>query len=621
MTTEPPEEPTKPLRLVVVTGMSGAGRSTAAHSLEDLGWYVIDNLPPSLLVDVCEQARQVDLTRVAVVLDVRTREFFEQLPTMFSDLSALGTLPEILFLEAADDIIVRRQESVRRPHPLQGDGRLMDGIVRERETLATLRAAADLVIDTSSLNIHQLRSRVSHAYGGTSDDTLRVTLLSFGFKNGLPVDADMVFDVRFLPNPHWVPELRPQTGLSKPVSEYVLQQPGSRALPGRRAAGAGVGVGGLRPRGQAVRHHRDRLHRRQAPQHRDRRGAGPPAAGDRGADHRAAPRPGSGMSPPARGRRSAYARTSRLPRVVAFGGGHGLAASLSALRRVTDQLTAIVTVADDGGSSGRIRAELHCLPPGDLRMALAALCGDDESGRTWADVLQYRFDGDGALSGHAIGNLLIAGLWERLGDPVAGLDMVARLLGAEGRVLPMASVPLEIEADVIGVDPARPDEISQVRGQANVATTPGEVSAVRLSPTDPPACVESVEVVLDADWIVLGPGSWFTSVIPHLLVPKLATAIHGTAARRILVLNLVPAYETAGFSAAKHIELLAEHAPDLRLDVVLADSRFAADDPHLPAWADSLGARLVVADLAARDGSARHDPLRLASAYAEVMGI
>ena len=149
---------------------------------------------------------------------------------MFSDLSAIGTLPEILFLEAADDVIVRRQESVRRPHPLQGDGRLLDGIGRERETLATLRAAADLVIDTSSLNIHQLRSRVTHAYGGTHDDQLRVTLLSFGFKNGIPVDADMVFDVRFLPNPHWIPELRPQTGLSKPVSDYVLRQPGAEAF-------------------------------------------------------------------------------------------------------------------------------------------------------------------------------------------------------------------------------------------------------------------------------------------------------------------------------------------------------------------------------------------------------
>jgi UPF0042 nucleotide-binding protein len=215
-----------PLRLVVVTGMSGAGRSTAADNLEDLGWYVVDNLPPNVLPEVCSQARANGISRLAVVLDVRTRSFFDQLAAMFTELSRTGTLPEILFLEAADDVIVRRQESVRRPHPLQGDGRLLDGITRERELLATLRAAADLVVDTSSLNVHQLGSRVRSAYGGDDSDRLRVTLLSFGFKNGVPVDADMVVDVRFLPNPHWVPELRPQTGLSKPVSEYVLKQDG-----------------------------------------------------------------------------------------------------------------------------------------------------------------------------------------------------------------------------------------------------------------------------------------------------------------------------------------------------------------------------------------------------------
>ena len=227
--TPPPstQPPTKPLRLVVITGMSGAGRSTAAHTLEDLGWYVVDNLPPTVLPEVCEQARNIGLNQLAVVLDVRTRGFFEQLATMFAQLSSGGTLPEILFLEASDDVIVRRQESVRRPHPLQGDGRLLDGIGRERDTLATLRAAADLVIDTSSLNVHQLHSRVVNAYGGVGDDQLRVTLLSFGFKNGIPIDADMVFDVRFLPNPHWIPELRPQTGLSRPVSDYVLGQPGA----------------------------------------------------------------------------------------------------------------------------------------------------------------------------------------------------------------------------------------------------------------------------------------------------------------------------------------------------------------------------------------------------------
>ena len=311
-----------------------------------------------------------------------------------------------------------------------------------------------------------------------------------------------------------------------------------------------------------------------------------------------------------------------LPSVVAFGGGHGLSSSLTALRRITDQLTAIVTVADDGGSSGRLRDELNCLPPGDLRMALAALCGDDESGRTWADVLQYRFNSAGPLADHAIGNLLIAGLWERLGDPVAGLDMVARLLGAKGRVLPMASVPLDIEADVIGLDPDKPDEHSEVRGQATVAKTPGEVM-LRPAQAGRPAGLSGVDRSgarrrLDRarSGVLVHLGDSRTCSCPSW--PRPSTRTRGP---RILTLNLEPAGETAGFSAAKHIELLADHAPDLRLDVVLADSGFASDDPHLAAWADSLGAQVVVADLAARDGSPRHDPLRLASAYAEIMGI
>lgn len=311
----------------------------------------------------------------------------------------------------------------------------------------------------------------------------------------------------------------------------------------------------------------------------------------------------------------------RLPAVTAFGGGHGLHASLSALRRVTDRLTAVVTVADDGGSSGRLRAEFDCLPPGDLRMALAALCGDDHWGRTWADVLQSRFGGDGALGGHAIGNLLIAGLWEKLGDPVAGLDLVGELLNAKGRVLPMSSVPLDIVAEVIGLDPMRPDEVSEIRGQSRAAKTTGEVRGVRLEPVDPPAYPEVLEAIGNSEFVVLGPGSWFTSVIPHLLVPEIADALVRTPAKRILTLNLQPADETDGYSASQHVEILAEHAPRLRLDTIVADAGFARDDRHLPNYAESLGARLVLADLAMRDGTARHDPLRLASIYAEVMGV
>lgn len=312
--------------------------------------------------------------------------------------------------------------------------------------------------------------------------------------------------------------------------------------------------------------------------------------------------------------------TGRSPAVVALGGGHGLSAALTALRRITDRLTAVVTVADDGGSSGRLRDEFDSLPPGDLRMALAALCGDDTDGRTWARVLQSRFSGDGPLGGHAIGNLLIAGLWQEMRDPVAGLDMVGRLLHTRGRVLPMSTVPLSIEADVLGLDPLQPDEVCTLTGQATVAKTRAQVQHVRIVPERPPATREAVELVRAADYVILGPGSWFTSVIPHLLVPELADAIIDTDARRILTMNIAPADETDGFSASRHVELLAEHAPRLRFDQVLVDTTFAARDQFLAGYVASVGAELVVADVRMRDGSARHDPFRLAAAYSDVMG-
>jgi UPF0042 nucleotide-binding protein len=196
------------LQLVVVTGLSGAGRSTAAKCLEDLGWFVVDNLPPSLLptmVDLGSRS-QGAVGRIAVVVDVRSRAFSSDLRTALDDISRLGLRPRVLFLEAADDALVRRFESVRRPHPLQGDGRLVDGIVREKELLRDLRGSADLVLDSTSLNVHELRGKVTAAFGDSTDGPdLHLTVLSFGFKYGLPVDADLVADVRFLPNPHWIP--------------------------------------------------------------------------------------------------------------------------------------------------------------------------------------------------------------------------------------------------------------------------------------------------------------------------------------------------------------------------------------------------------------------------------
>jgi len=307
------------------------------------------------------------------------------------------------------------------------------------------------------------------------------------------------------------------------------------------------------------------------------------------------------------------------PAVVALGGGHGLSASLSALRHLTDRLTAIVTVADDGGSSGRLRRELGVLPPGDLRMALSALCDDSEWGRLWRDVLQHRFASAGTLHDHALGNLLIVTLWDLLGDTVSGLDWVGRLLGARGRVLPMAAVPLDIEAVVQGIDPTEPDELSMVRGQVAVATTPGRVVTVRLLPETPPACAPAVEAVRAADWVVLGPGSWFSSVLPHLLVPGLAAALHDTPARRCVTLNLGPQVgETDGFGASDHLEVLAVHAPALRVDAVLADPSAVDDQSRLERVAADLGARLLVREVRLPDGSSRHDPLRLAAAYRDV---
>ncbi len=318
-------------------------------------------------------------------------------------------------------------------------------------------------------------------------------------------------------------------------------------------------------------------------------------------------------------------RADRAQAVVALGGGHGLHASLSALRLLVDdltvdELTAIVTVADNGGSSGRLRGEFGVLPPGDLRMALAALCGDDKWGDTWARLLQHRFQGDGEMRDHVVGNLLIVGLWELLGDHVDALDWVGRLLGAKGRVLPMALTPMDITAQVRGVGDD-PDELTTVRGQVEVATTDGVITSISLVPADPPVSPDAIAAIRDADWVVLGPGSWFSSVLPHLMVPALRQALVDTEARMIVVLNLEEqAGETGGFGPADHLAVLTEHAPDLGVYAVLVDSGAPAGElAELQEVVDASGFQLVVDDVAMGDGTARHDPHKLAAAYAKIV--
>jgi UPF0042 nucleotide-binding protein len=207
--------------VVVVTGMSGAGRSTVAHAMEDLGWYVVDNLPPSLLANLCDITANT-VTNIAVVIDVRGRQFFDDLNVALSEIGERGIARRILFVDASDDVLIRRFESTRRPHPLQGGDRIVDGISKERERLREVRSISDIVIDSSALNIHQLDKKIEELFHADGTADLRVNVLSFGYKYGIPVDADLVMDCRFIPNPHWIPELRPLNGLDAPVSENVL---------------------------------------------------------------------------------------------------------------------------------------------------------------------------------------------------------------------------------------------------------------------------------------------------------------------------------------------------------------------------------------------------------------
>ena len=305
-------------------------------------------------------------------------------------------------------------------------------------------------------------------------------------------------------------------------------------------------------------------------------------------------------------------------KVVAFGGGHGLAATLTALRDVTPNITAVVTVADNGGSSGKIRSEFNFLPPGDLRMALAALCGADSWGQSWAQTIQHRFTSDGELNGHALGNLLLAALWDSSDDLVAGIDRVGELLKIVGRVLPMSLEPLDIEG-IFSTAAGR----QVVRGQIEVATAKGKLDSLQLLPKNPEVTPQVLQAIAEADWLTFGPGSWFSSVMPHFLLPDLSKAISQSKAKKIMIFNLPDpegADEFAGSTPEEHLDLVLAHSPEFKFDIAIADPAILSQDSRLGSLVDNCGGELVLAEVSKSSDKNHHDPVKMSSLLSHIFG-
>ena len=493
----------------------------------------------------------------------------DQLLAVEKELAALHDSVKILFLDAPDDVLIHRFEGNRRRHPFPG-ATLADSIATERALLASIRDAADLVFDTGPLNANQLRSRIVETFTETdTTGTMRVSLVSFGYANGIPRDVDLVFDCRFLPNPYWVEELRPLSGLDEPVAAYVLGPGTGPALPARRRGPARVADPGVRQGGQVLPVGRRGLHRGPSPLGRHRRGDPP------------APQPHPRRLPP----------RHRPMRVVAVGGGHGTAVSLRALARVSDDVTGVVSVADDGGSTGRLRAMLNVAAVGDLRKCLGALA---DPGNPLTASFEHRF-AVGELAGHAVGNLLLVGLIDATGDLEESVRAVAQVMGVRGTIVP---------ASCEGVVLVATTEEGDTRGQSDIARS-STIRRIAVEPTNAAAPTAAVEALERADLILIGPGSLFTSVLAACVIPGVLQALAGTRATKVYVANLRPQVpETAGFDLQDHVDALARHG--VSPDVVLVDAAS-------PFATQSCSLRRRVLDVSGENGLV-HDVQKLAQA-------
>jgi uncharacterized cofD-like protein len=538
-----------PFHFLIVTGASGAGKSMVLRHLEDMDYFCVDNLVPALLGSFAELI-STQFNRIAVVMDLRGGAFFKELSGGLHTLKEKGFAYQILFLEASDEVLVRRFSETRRRHPLQReDMSLLESIQREKERLQDIREQADIVLNTSLMKTAELKAAISAQLEGHSENRqgLVIHVTSFGYRYGIPMDADLTFDVRFLPNPYYNPELRSFTGLEKPIREYVLGKPVTQdfiahffefityLIPHYRKEGksnltVAIGCTGGRHRSVAITRELTRVLREQnyyvLEKHRD-------ISKDQ-----------------ARYSANRKQRPEDLS-LVALGGGTGLSTLLRGFKHIFHDITAIVTVSDDGGSSGRLRRDMGIIAPGDIRNCLTALA--DEEGLLTA-LFNYRFQSTSSeLEGHSFGNLFLTAMAQVVGDFQGAIQESSKVLAIGGRVLPISLDNITLQAHM--------DDGQLIVGESSITCYGGKVRKLELKEKTTRPLPEALEAIRKADALIFGPGSLYTSVLPHLLFPEVVEAICAHPGPRIFICNVMSEPgETTNYSCGDYLETLYRHA-------------------------------------------------------------
>jgi len=612
---------THSLQFIIVTGTSGAGKSLALSHLEDLGFFCTDNMVPALLnafVDLISTQFQ----RIAVGVDLRGGSFFDELSGCLHTLKERGFDYRLVFLDAQEDILVRRFSETRRRHPLQNeDLSLLESIQQEKERLRDIREQADVLLDTSRMKTAELKQLIAEQLVDKqrARQGLVVTVTSFGYRYGVPMDADLTFDVRFLPNPYYNQNLRPYTGLDKPVQTYVLNHEVTQAfirqffdfltylIPHYRQEGksnlnVAIGCTGGRHRSvaitQALANMLKSQHYYVLEKHRD-------------------------IGKDQERYRSQQKKRPQDLSVVALGGGTGLSNLLRSFKQTFDDLTAVVTVSDDGGSSGRLRKEMGILPPGDLRNCLLALADEED---LLTELLNHRFQaGQGDLAGHSFGNLFLTAMAEVTGDFNHAIQASGKVLAIRGRVLPVSLGNITLEAEM--------NDGAVVQGESTITEYGGQIRHIHLKGERLQPLPEVLEAIRQSDALILGPGSLYTSVIPHLLFPEVMQAIQAHQGPRIYICNVMSqAGETTNYTVADYIETLYAHAGARDwLDYVLVNThvpspelleRYAEEGSrpvsYLPESLNVYPFAVLAENFLSQSNYVRHDAQKLSNA---VLGI